>query len=178
MATPPPPLLRVLLQYWWQIQVRLLQIPFSSSSFASSSLPLPLHDSIWWLECRPSSLPLPLLDSIWWLECRMCSLELILVWCAIVSAVGEEPQRPVCLGCQCWFLSVTMQLFCYSWGRICFIFLLLVGEGFGAVNVTKGFGAINVTNTNCGCTILIITVLKNINEEYLQTNIFLFVFTI
>jgi len=53
-----------------------------------------------------------------------------------------------------------------------------VGEGFGAVNVTKGFGAINVTNTNCGCTILIITVLKNINEEYLQTNIFLFVFTI
>lgn len=68
--------------------------------------------------------------------------------------------------------------FYYSWGRICFIFLLLVGEGFGAVNVTKGFGAINVTNTNCGCTILIITVLKNINEEYLQTNIFLFVFTI
>jgi len=53
-----------------------------------------------------------------------------------------------------------------------------VGEGFGAVNVTKGFGAINVTNTNCGCIILIITVLKNINEEYLQTNIFLFVFTI
>jgi hypothetical protein len=41
VSPPPLPLLRVLLQHYWQIQVPLLQIPFPSSAFAPCPTPSP-----------------------------------------------------------------------------------------------------------------------------------------